>query len=90
MSKSFTNTMTEVKDRITENTEIAAIQNEAKNVTLWIPEGAADFDVRCHFWCSKDGEIPIQEGEKEAETEVVISPEMLQEIVSAEATLSSI
>ena len=68
------------------NTEICAIQNEAKNVTLWIAEGAADFDLRCHFWCSEDGEIPIREGEKEAETEVDITPEMLQEIVSAVTT----
>ena len=65
-----------------ENTEVSAIQNEAKNVTLWIAEGAEDFDLRCHFWCSENGEIPIRKREGRAETEVEITPEILQEIVS--------
>ena len=65
-----------------ENTEIPAIQNEAKNVTLWIAEGAEDFDLRCHFWCSENGEVPTREGRAETETEVEITPEILQEVVS--------
>ena len=66
-----------------ENTVVSAnIQNDAKNVTLWIAEGAEDFDLRCHFWCSENGEIPTRKREGRAETELEITPEILQEIVS--------
>ena len=65
-----------------EDEEVSAIQNEAKNVTLWIAEGAEDFDLRCHFWCSENGDVPIRKRDGRAETEVEITPEILQEIVS--------
>ena len=74
-----------------ENTVVSAnIQNDAKNVTLWIAEGAEDFDLRCHFWCSENGEIPIRKREGRAETEVEITPEILQEIVSGRLSLTSL
>ena len=74
-----------------ENTVVSAnIQNDAKNVTLWIAEGAEDFDLRCHFWCSENGEIPIRKREGRAETEVEITPEILQEIVSVRLSLTGL
>ena len=74
-----------------ENTVVSAnIQNDAKNVTLWIAEGAEDFDLRCHFWCSENGEIPIRKREGRAETDVEITPEILQEIVSVRLFLTGL
>ena len=51
-------------------------------MTLWVAKETKDFDLRCHFWCSQNGDIPIRKREERSETEVEITPEILEEIVS--------